>query len=111
MTSERLTDQIFSPSVKTYRNWQVLNGSTMTRTRKQANEIKLPIEETLLEYLNSISEKELKRLADQVRPFLFNEDDIELIIKAPLYGKTFLDNYNEALSYNSARKLDIGSIR
>jgi hypothetical protein len=62
----------------------------------KVNDIKLPVEETLLEYLNSISEKELKRLADQVRPFLFNEDDAELIINAPLYGKAFLDNYAES---------------
>jgi len=37
--------------------------------------------------------KELKQQANQVKPFLFKEDDIDLIIKAPLYGKAFLDDY------------------
>ena len=47
----------------------------------------------ILNYLSEISEKELKRLADQVKPFLFKEDDIELILKAPQYGKKFLSRY------------------
>jgi len=40
-----------------------------------------------------MDEKELKQQANQVKPFLFKEDDIDLIIKAPLYGKAFLDDY------------------
>lgn len=40
-----------------------------------------------------LSEKGLKRLAEQVKPFLFREDDIELILKAPQYGKKFLSKY------------------
>jgi len=59
----------------------------------KANNIKLPVEDTILTYLKSMDGKELKRLANQVKPFLFKEDDIDLIIKAPLYGKSFLDNY------------------
>ena len=35
----------------------------------------------------------LKRLAEQVKPFLFREDDIELVLKAPQYGKKFLSKY------------------
>jgi len=37
--------------------------------------------------------KELKRLAEQVKPFLFREDDVELVMKAPQYGKKFLSRY------------------
>jgi len=32
-------------------------------------------------------------LANQVKPFLFKEDDIELILKAPLYAERFLRDY------------------
>jgi predicted nucleotidyltransferase component of viral defense system len=41
-------------------------------------------------YLSGLSEKELTRLAEQVKPFLFKEDDIELILKAPRYATTYL---------------------
>jgi hypothetical protein len=41
-------------------------------------------------YLSGLSEKELRRLAEQVKPFLFKEDDIELILKAPQYATTYL---------------------
>ena len=59
----------------------------------KANNIELPIKDTLLAYLKSIGPKEIKHLAEQVRPFLFKEDDIELIIKASLYGESFLKDY------------------
>jgi len=59
----------------------------------KANNIKLPVGDTILAYLKSVGEKELKQQANQVKPFLFKEDDIDLIIKAPLYGKAFLDDY------------------
>jgi len=59
----------------------------------KANNIKLPVGDTILAHMKSMDEKELKRLADQVKPFLFKEDDIDLVIKAPLYGKAFLDDY------------------
>jgi len=37
--------------------------------------------------------KELKRLANQVKPLLFKEDEVELILKAPLYGESLLSDY------------------
>lgn len=49
--------------------------------------------EVIVKHLKGLSEKELKFLTDQVKPFLFNEDDIELIMKAPLYAERFLGNY------------------
>jgi len=59
----------------------------------KANNIRLPVKNTLLAYLQSMDGKELKRLANQVKPFLFKEDEIELILKAPLYGEAFLSDY------------------
>ncbi len=59
----------------------------------KANNINLPVKDTILSYLNSMDKKELKRLALQVKPFLFEESDIELILKAPLYGESFLADY------------------
>ena len=58
-----------------------------------ANKIKLPIKDTLLSYLKGMSGQELKRLAEQVKPFLFKEDEAELILKAPLYLESLLNNY------------------
>jgi hypothetical protein len=43
--------------------------------------------ELILEYLTNLSEKELKSLANQVKPFLFKEEDIELVLKAPFYAE------------------------
>jgi len=40
-----------------------------------------------------LSEKELKFLAGQVKPFLFKEDDVELILNASLYTEKFLKEY------------------
>ncbi|MFC1699702.1 nucleotidyl transferase AbiEii/AbiGii toxin family protein [Candidatus Omnitrophota bacterium] len=59
----------------------------------RANQVKLPIKETLLSYLKAMDQKELKRLAAQLKPFLFKEGEIELILKAPLYGELFLKKY------------------
>ncbi|MCG2676971.1 nucleotidyl transferase AbiEii/AbiGii toxin family protein, partial [bacterium] len=47
----------------------------------------------VLEYLENLREKELQSLANQVRPFLFKEEDVELVLKAPLYAKKFLESY------------------
>ncbi|MCK4475348.1 MAG: nucleotidyl transferase AbiEii/AbiGii toxin family protein [Methanophagales archaeon] len=58
-----------------------------------ANNIKEEPKNLILNYLSGISEKELKRLAEQVKPFLFREDDIELVLKAPQYGEKFLSKY------------------
>jgi len=58
-----------------------------------ANNIREEPKAVVLNYLSGQSEKELKRLAEQVKPFLFREDDIELVLKAPQYGKKFLSKY------------------
>jgi len=47
----------------------------------------------VLEYLENLREKELQSLANQVRPFLFKEEDVELVLNAPLYAKKFLERY------------------
>jgi len=57
------------------------------------NHIKLPVKDAILEYLKEIGEKELKRLGAQLQPFLFKEEDIELVLKAPLYAERFLENH------------------
>lgn len=59
----------------------------------KTNSISLPIKNSLISYLKGIDEKELKRLANQVRPFLFKENETELIVKAPLYAESFLEDY------------------
>lgn len=58
-----------------------------------ANKIEGLPKELILEHLKKLAEKELKALANQVKPFLFKEDDIELVIKAPLYAEKFLSEY------------------
>jgi hypothetical protein len=58
-----------------------------------ANRIEGSPQELILGYLKKLSDKELRYLADQVKPFLFNEEDIELILKAPLYAERFLNEY------------------
>ncbi|MBM3254174.1 MAG: nucleotidyl transferase AbiEii/AbiGii toxin family protein [Candidatus Omnitrophica bacterium] len=47
----------------------------------------------ILEHLMKLSKKELKFLANQVKPFLFKEDDVEMVLKAPLYAERFLREY------------------
>ena len=58
-----------------------------------ANNIREDPKNLILNYLSELSEKELKRLAEQVKPFLFRVADIELILKAPLYAKKLLVEY------------------
>ncbi len=58
-----------------------------------ANKIEGSPKKLILEYLEKIPEKELVSLANQVKPFLFKEDDIELVLKAPLYAERFLRDY------------------
>lgn len=58
-----------------------------------ANNIREDPKNLILNYLSELSEKELKRQAEQVKPFLFRVADIELILKAPLYAKKFLVEY------------------
>lgn len=58
-----------------------------------ANKIEGSPKELILGYLLKLPEKELKSLSAQVKPFLFKEDDIDLILKAPLYAERFLRDY------------------
>jgi len=51
--------------------------------------------DAILSKLKGLSETELKRLAMQVRPFLFREDEIELVQKAPFYAEQLLMNYEQ----------------
>ena len=55
-----------------------------------SNKVKCSPGKAVLKNLNSLSERELKFLADQVKPFLFKEDDVELVLNAPLYAERFL---------------------
>jgi hypothetical protein len=58
-----------------------------------ANNIREEPKKLILNYLSGLPEKELKRLAEQVKPFLFREDDILLVLRAPQYGEKFLSEY------------------
>jgi len=58
-----------------------------------ANNIKGNAKELILKHLHNLTQKELIQLANQVKPFLFKEDDIELILKAPLFADKFLRFY------------------
>ena len=68
-------------------------GFPFDRDVLYANNIGGEPKAVVLSYLSGLSEKELKRLAEQVKPFLFREDDVELVMKAPQYGKKFLSRY------------------
>jgi hypothetical protein len=46
-----------------------------------ANNILEEPKDLILDYLSGIPEKELKRLAEQVKPPLFRDGDIELVLK------------------------------
>ncbi|RKY42602.1 MAG: hypothetical protein DRP85_02395 [Candidatus Makaraimicrobium thalassicum] len=59
----------------------------------EANKIKGPPRDIILRHLRSLSEKELKFLANQVKPFLFKEDDVELVLHAVRYAERFLNEY------------------
>jgi predicted nucleotidyltransferase component of viral defense system len=58
-----------------------------------ANKIEGSPNELILDYLKKMSEKELKSLAKQVEPFLFKEEDIELILQASLFAERFVKEY------------------
>ena len=60
-----------------------------------SNEIEGLPRELILGYLTKLPEKELESLANQVKPFLFKEDDVELVLKAPLYAERFLREYEK----------------
>lgn len=59
----------------------------------KANNVKLPVKDAILAYFKKMEKSELKRLTNQVKPFLFKPEDAELIINAPLYAETFLRDY------------------
>jgi len=59
----------------------------------KANNVEGPPKELVLEHLDKLTQAELKALAKQIQPFLFNEEDVELVLKAPLYAKKFLIEY------------------
>ncbi len=54
------------------------------------NKLEAPPDKLILEHLKNLPEKKLKYLAEQVRPFLFKEDDLELVLKASVYAEKFL---------------------
>lgn len=58
-----------------------------------AKKIKENPKKVLLNKFMSLKEKECQRLAAQVRPFLFKEDEVELVNKASFYGPQLLKNY------------------
>lgn len=58
-----------------------------------ANKIEGSPKKLILEFLTNLATKELRLLANQVKPFLFKEDDVELVLKAPLYAERFLREY------------------
>lgn len=60
----------------------------------EANQIGKKPKEAILNYLNSLSKKDLQFLGNQVRPFLFKEKDIELVLNASRYAERFLENYD-----------------
>ena len=58
----------------------------------KANGLEKDAEKLVTRRLENLGGKELERLAKQVQPFLFKEDDTELVKKAPEYAKKFLRN-------------------
>lgn len=58
-----------------------------------ANNIKGPPKGLIIDHFKKLPKKELKSLANQVKPFLFKEDDVEMVLKAFLYAEKFLVDY------------------
>jgi len=58
-----------------------------------ANNLPPQPKQLIIQRLKNLGEKELKRLANQVQPFLFREEDTEPIIKAQQYAQKHLKNY------------------
>jgi predicted nucleotidyltransferase component of viral defense system len=50
--------------------------------------------ETILKQVNTFSAQELKRQAESLRPFLFDEKEADLILSAPLVVQQFVDSYS-----------------
>lgn len=59
----------------------------------EANGIKAEPKEVILSTINEFSPLELKRLASGLRPFLFNEEEFNLIVNANTIIKDLLDKY------------------
>ena len=57
------------------------------------NKIKGFSKDSILKHLKSLPKKELVFLANQIKPFLFKEDDIDLVLNASLYAEQFLKAY------------------
>ena len=64
-----------------------------------ASDIREDPKDLIQRYLSGLTEKELRVLAEQVKPFLFKEDDIELILKAPQYATLYLSGYEKTFSH------------
>ena len=56
----------------------------------KANKIYEKPERLIIDRLENLPQKELGRLAKQVKPFLFREDDVEPVIKAMEYARKYL---------------------
>ncbi|MBI4431649.1 MAG: nucleotidyl transferase AbiEii/AbiGii toxin family protein [Candidatus Omnitrophica bacterium] len=56
----------------------------------KANKLSGTATEIILNRLEKFSKKELRVLANQIKPFLFKEDDVELVLNAHQYAKKFL---------------------
>ncbi len=54
-----------------------------------------PPRDLILERLEKLGQKERKRLAAQIQPFLFAETESDLITNAPLYAEKFLEEYQK----------------
>ncbi|MBI4974790.1 MAG: hypothetical protein HZC19_03180 [Candidatus Omnitrophica bacterium] len=55
--------------------------------------IKSDGKKVLIEHIDSLSESELETLAAQVRPFLFREEEAELVTNAKKVLRSLLDKY------------------
>ena len=58
-----------------------------------AKKIKDEPKEALLNKFRSLKEDDCRKLANQVRPFLFKEDEVEVVRKASFYGPQLLKEY------------------
>jgi len=58
-----------------------------------AKKIKDEPKEVLLNKFRSLKEDDCRKLANQVRPFLFKEDEVEAVRKASFYGPQLLKEY------------------
>lgn len=59
----------------------------------EANGIKEELKEVILNIINEFSPSELRRLAIGLRPFLFNEEEFNLVVNAKTVIKDLLDKY------------------